>query len=206
MEKKRIVSKLKQARGVQTRENIIDAAERYFCEKGYFDASIRKLAEAANVSIGSIYFYFKDKDEILLEVTQKHNERFIKALGDSLSKADHYTSDKRAWLRNSILNSLETYGNTAKLRAELKALNFENPQIAQQRKLLKEQEVGLMLEAIKNSVIMADLKVKNPQPALFLIIDMVDATYDRISSGDLPDSKEHIIEECIDAVYKYMFL
>jgi Transcriptional regulator len=206
MDKERVVSKLKQARGLQTRENIVDAAERYFRENGYFDASIRKLAEAADVSVGSIYFYFKDKDEILLEVTQKHNERFIRALSDSLNKTDQFATDKKAWLRDSILNSLETYGNTAKFRAELKALTYVNPQIALQRKQLKEQEVSLMLEAIKSSVIIDDIKVMQPKAALFLIIDIVDATYDRIANGELTVPREEIIEECIDAIYKYLFL
>jgi AcrR family transcriptional regulator len=206
MAKERIVSKLKQTRGINTKEKIIEATERYFCENGYYEASIRKLADAANVSIGSFYFYFKDKDELLVEVYRRQNERFLQTISNSLSETEQYKNDRKTWLRKFILDLLGTYGNSGKLRSELKALNYENPQIALQKKQIKNQTVRLMMESIGSSPIINDLKVKHPQIALLFIIDMVDSTYDRIASGDKTDNTEDVMEECFDAVYKYLFL
>jgi hypothetical protein len=64
----------------------------------------------------------------------------------------------------------------------------------------------LMMESIGSSPMINDLKVKHPQIALLFIIDMVDSTYDRIASGDKTDNTEDVMEECFDAVYKYLFL
>lgn len=206
MVKKRIVSKFKQNRSSNTKQKIIEAAECYLCQNGYYGSSIQKLADAANISIGSFYFYFKDKDELLIEVYRRQNERFLQTISDSLSKTDLYASDRKAWIHAFILDLLSTYGNSGKLRTELKALNYENPQISEQRKLIKNQTVKLMMKSIGSSPMINDIKVKHPQIAVLFIIDMVDSTYDRIASDDKTDNKEDVIEECFDAVYKYMFL
>lgn len=206
MAKDRIVSKLKQARGISKKEKIVEAAEHYFCENGYYEASIRKLADAADISIGSFYFYFKDKDELLLEVSRRQNEKFIDRISESLSKRDCYNRDRKEWLRGFILDLLKTYGNSGKLRAELKALNYENPAIARQKKMQNDQAIKLMMESIGSSLMMNDLKVVHPQIALLFVIDMIDSTYDRIASGDPAQSREDVIDECVDAIYKYLFL
>lgn len=206
MEKKRIVSKFKQTRSANTKQKIIEAAECYFCQYGYYTSTVQKLADAAGVSVGSFYFYFKDKEELLIEVYRIQHERFIQTITDSLNNTDQYKNDRKVWLHAFILNLLDSYGNSAKLRAELKALNYENPQVAEQRKTVKNQAVKTMMETFEKSLMINDLKVKHPQIALLFIIDMVDATYDRIANGDQTNSKEDIVEECFDAVYKYMFL
>lgn len=206
MAKDRIVSKLKQARGINTKEKIVEAAERYFCENGYYEASIRKLADAAGISIGSFYFYFKDKDELLLEVSRRQNERFLHTIGESLAKTDCYKKDRREWLRGFITDLLNTYRNSGKLRAELKALNYEKPEIACQKKMQNDQTIGLMMDSIGSSLMMHDLKVMHPQIALLFVIDMIDSTYGRIANGDPAQRSEDIIDECVDAVYKYLFL
>ena len=43
---------------------ILDAARKIFLEKGYYQASIRNIAEQIEYSPGTIYLYFKEKDEI----------------------------------------------------------------------------------------------------------------------------------------------
>jgi AcrR family transcriptional regulator len=204
MSKERIVGKLKQARGINTREKIIEAAERYFSEYGYYDASIRKLAIAADVSIGSFYFYFKDKDELLLEVSRRRNDRFIHTISESLSKTDQYKNDRKVWLHAFIMDLINSYGKMGKLRRELKALSYENPRVAEQRKLQNSHTVELMFEYISKSVMINDIKVRQPQTALLFTIDIVDAAYDMIESE--PDFKEAVIDECADAIYKYLFL
>ena len=206
MAKDRIVSKLKQARGINTKEKILEAAERYFCENGYYEASIRKLAEAAGISVGSFYFYFKNKDELLLEVSRRQNEKFIEKISESLGRTDSYKSDQKEWLRNFILDLLNTYGNSGKLRAELKALNYENPAIARQKKMQNDQAIKLMMDSIGTSLMMNDLKVRHPKIAFLFLIDMIDSTYDRIANGDPVQCREDVIDECVDAVYKYLFL
>lgn len=206
MNQKRIVSKFKQTRSAGTKQKIVGAAEEYFCRNGFYGSSVQKLAGAANVSVGGFYFYFRDKEELLLEVCREQNERFLQAISGALGKTCRYQSDRRAWLREFISDVLAAYGNSGKLRAELKALNYENPRIARQKKQIKDRAVRLMMESIENSPMTGDLRVKHPGIALLFVIDMMDATYDRIESGDWAANREDVVEECVDAIYKYLFL
>ncbi len=206
MTKKRVTSKFKQTRSTNTKHRIVEAAEYYFCQNGYYNSSVQKLAAAANVSIGSFYFYFKDKDELWIEVYRKQNERFIQTIGDSLNKVEEYKKDRKAWLREFILDLLKTYGNSNKMRSELKVLNYENPKIAHQRELIKEQALTQMMESIESSPMMHDLKVKNSRIALLLTTDIMDSTYERVTGTAQASDKESIVEECLDAIYKYLLL
>jgi len=51
-----------------SRERILDAAERLFAEKGLQASSLRDIGAAARANTGSIYFHFKTKAELVREV------------------------------------------------------------------------------------------------------------------------------------------
>jgi AcrR family transcriptional regulator len=58
------VASRKQRDKEEMRSLILDAARKIFLEKGYYQASIRNIAEQIEYSPGTIYLYFKEKDEI----------------------------------------------------------------------------------------------------------------------------------------------
>ena len=55
-------------RGRQSRQRIVNAAERVFGEKGYFPASIADITREADVAQGTFYSYFTSKREVFIEV------------------------------------------------------------------------------------------------------------------------------------------
>ena len=55
-------------RGRQSRQRLVEAAERVFGEKGYFPASIVDITREAGVAQGTFYLYFKSKREVFIEV------------------------------------------------------------------------------------------------------------------------------------------
>ena len=62
-------------RGRQSRQRILEAAERVFGEKGYFPASITEITREAGVAQGTFYVHFKSKRDVfseLLEALGKH--------------------------------------------------------------------------------------------------------------------------------------
>ena len=52
--------------GVTTKKKILDVAGRVFTEYGYAGANMKMIAKASNISIGGLYLYFKDKEELYL--------------------------------------------------------------------------------------------------------------------------------------------
>jgi len=79
------------------RRRIIDAAIEVFAAKGFFGARVSEIAESAGVADGTIYLYFRSKDEILISLFEEKmgeiNRRFAELLGrfdDPAEKLRHY--------------------------------------------------------------------------------------------------------------------
>jgi len=65
------------------KEWIIEAAIRVFAEKGFHPAGMREIAQQAKVAIGTIYHYFKSKEDILVNIFREEIEqrrRFLEEL------------------------------------------------------------------------------------------------------------------------------
>lgn len=54
----------KTRRGRETRDKLLDAAEKEFGERGFHDAAISGITQRAGVALGTFYVYFDSKEEI----------------------------------------------------------------------------------------------------------------------------------------------
>jgi len=52
----------------QRYQSILQAAKRLFCEHGYPQTKIQDVAREAEVSVGTVYFYFRNKEDLLLQL------------------------------------------------------------------------------------------------------------------------------------------
>ncbi len=71
----------KTARGIKTRANILKAAEQVFGNKGFHAASISEITQVAEVSQGTFYIYFPDKEEAfraLVEFMGQETQAYIR--------------------------------------------------------------------------------------------------------------------------------
>ncbi len=64
--------------------DIIDASVRVFSSEGYSEAKIHKIADEAGIASGTVYLYFKNKEEILLRIF----ESVWKNLFERIDKVD----------------------------------------------------------------------------------------------------------------------
>jgi AcrR family transcriptional regulator len=60
---------------MDTRANILDAADRLFYERGFDSTSFAQIADAVGISRGNFYHHFKSKDDILQGVIALRVER-----------------------------------------------------------------------------------------------------------------------------------
>ncbi|PSL35195.1 TetR family transcriptional regulator [Planomicrobium soli] len=65
---------------------IVDAAVIVIAENGYHQAQVSKIARQAGVADGTIYLYFKNKEDILISVFQEKMGMFVSKLEEILSK------------------------------------------------------------------------------------------------------------------------
>ncbi|WP_324289354.1 ScbR family autoregulator-binding transcription factor [Streptomyces sp. H34-S4] len=89
---------------MKTREAIIYAAAHVFDECGYSGASISKIMEHAGVTQGGMYFHFKSKQQLALEVIAKQQEFVNFQVGEpSLQRLIDLTFFMAHALQNSVL-------------------------------------------------------------------------------------------------------
>jgi TetR/AcrR family fatty acid metabolism transcriptional regulator len=88
------------------REAILRAATKVFAGNGYFNAKVADIARAAGVADGTVYLYFKSKEEILHSI-------FDRSMGEAITEGRRQLdaiSDPREKLRRIALLHLERLG------------------------------------------------------------------------------------------------
>lgn len=74
-------------------KQIIDAAVVVIAENGYHQAQVSKIAKQAGVADGTIYLYFKNKEDILISLFEEKMGEFIDKIKDEIKEV-HQASDK----------------------------------------------------------------------------------------------------------------
>lgn len=69
------------------RERILRAATRVFARKGFYATRVSEIAKAAGVADGTIYLYFKNKDDVLISIFADRITKLIAFLRDEIAKA-----------------------------------------------------------------------------------------------------------------------
>ena len=68
------------------RERIIAAAAKLFGDKDYHDTTTAKIAESAGVAAGTIYIYFRSKEELLVAVFEEFLGRHMDRLREGVER------------------------------------------------------------------------------------------------------------------------
>ena len=80
-------------------ERILDAAINAFAESGFHKCSVSKIAHLAGVAEGTIYLYFKNKEEILIRIFQERMGAFIANMRRELSREETTEAHLRTIVR-----------------------------------------------------------------------------------------------------------
>ena len=89
----------------QTRERLLDAAERMFVRKGLGATSVDDIADEAGYTRGAFYFNFDSKAEVLIELLQRDGERThseIKAIAEQGATPDEMRRRVIAYFTDSL--------------------------------------------------------------------------------------------------------
>ncbi len=86
---------------------ILDAAVKVFAEQGFFQSTVSQVAGEAGVADGTIYLYFKNKDDILLQFFDYKTSQVLDRFRKDVAEGD--TAEKK--LRNLILSHLMAFQN-----------------------------------------------------------------------------------------------
>lgn len=110
------------------RQQILDAAEACFRQRGFHNASMAEIAKSFGMSAGHIYNYFKSKEEIIAGIVQRDVDEFLARAGELRRERD---------MQRALLDRVDD-GVADKLNPSKAARQFEvmaeagrNPQVLQ---------------------------------------------------------------------------
>ena len=73
----------------ERRQQILNAAIKLFSEQGYYSTTIQHIAREAGISVGLIYQYFRDKDDVLFLTLKLVLDTYEKEIPAALEGVDH---------------------------------------------------------------------------------------------------------------------
>jgi AcrR family transcriptional regulator len=82
-------SKETQERKDLKKKHILEVATRVFAAKGYHGTTVKDVVEAADISVGTFYFYFKNKEDLFATLYDEVSEEFYTALINSLDNINN---------------------------------------------------------------------------------------------------------------------
>ena len=87
------------------RTALMQASVRIFAEKGYQAATVRDIVQAANVAVGTFYFYFPDKETLFVHLYEETAHFLLQAIQQAIQT--------RATLPQQLQAGLQAYVNIA---------------------------------------------------------------------------------------------
>jgi AcrR family transcriptional regulator len=99
----------RQQRSRETVDAILEAGARVFAEQGFARGSTNRIAEAAGVSVGSLYEYFPNKDAILVALAERRLDEMKREVQDELLSASRAQEALPVLLRRFVMAMLEAH-------------------------------------------------------------------------------------------------
>lgn len=157
------VRRPKQERSIQKVDFIVEAATRILSEYGYAALTTNEVARIAGVSIGSVYEYFRSKDDIVAVIVDRH------LTSAEISVGNFDFQGAQSWSLEQIVSSLvsgflDLHRDDPRLH---RVISSEVPLTKQQirrRQSLEEQivraVVGLLYHQVPNPALQGTLLVQ----------------------------------------------
>ena len=159
-------------------KQIIDAAVVVIAENGYHQAQVSKIAKQAGVADGTIYLYFKNKEDILISVFQEKMGLFVDNLQNIIMDGTT-SSDKLLKMVENHFRVLATDHHLAivtqlELRQSNKEIRLKINEVLKEYLMLLDD---ILIEGIKNGEFNEQLDIRLARHMVFGTIDETITTW-----------------------------
>lgn len=168
---------------------ILDVAYDLFVEQGYEQTSISQIATAVNISKSGLFYYFSDKQTILIAILQRKTEIINIILRTALSheNAIERLIDVLIDLLFEQKQEIQFYNNVFSNLQLMKS-------ITEERKMTVEYRMKILNEAFTKQ------GIEQPKLAAMTLMSMLDG-FGKIISNELYEIKEEELRSYIKSLY-----
>ena len=123
-----------------TKDKIIETSVKLFNEKGCLNTSTRHISNELGISVGNLYYHFKNKEENLIEIFL----RYVNAVFKEISFLNH-SQDEIFLLKNFLVDTLDSNIEYRFLHLELNLLLISFSKF----KTIMQEQLKLEIKMIK---------------------------------------------------------
>jgi AcrR family transcriptional regulator len=195
-----------QARSRRTREKILEAALICFEEHGYDETTTAAIARRARIAVGTLYGYFGDKRDILLEVLDRTLREVVDYVVRGLDPDLWDEGDPRESVRRLIDAVFRARTVSPGIQRIIWERYFKDPAFRQAVEEIEQQvlhALETLLEILKSQ---GRLRVDDVASAAFLIHTSTEWTGARLMLGDSnPAHVDAAVEAASDMISRFLF-
>lgn len=187
---------------METRARILAAAREVFEARGYEGGTTNHIAEAATMSVGSLYQYFPNKDAILVDLMAEHiaegNARISRVLAEEVEAEGSLHS-----LASGALSELlSLHREEALLHHVLMTRTPLTPDLATR---LAEVQQGAVGDLAALFDLHPEVRVSDTKVAAKLVASTVNAlVHAQVSTLDPPLDDESLVGEATEMLVAYL--
>jgi TetR/AcrR family fatty acid metabolism transcriptional regulator len=186
------------------RQVIIDAAIEVFSQNGFQNSTISQIAQRANVAEGTIYQYFKNKEDLFFSIPIDKTKQFYKELELHLQGIDGAMNKIRKFVWYYLYHLQENPAYARALMLEMRVnRNFANTKAFGAYRPLTQEILEIIEEGQKEGIIRKDT---NKYMIRHLILGLLEHIITRWllkgEKGDLLDKYDEAVELLIQGICK----
>lgn len=160
------------------KEKITKHALKIFAQKGYFRTTVDDIAHATGVAKGTVYLYFKDKQDLYIATINEHFSRAIDALV-AIDTKTSTPSEKMEEIANDYIDYIKHLRTTYMLFT-FENINLKGKTLKQMHTVI-EPKINTMIEIISNiirdGIQNNEFRKVDPKIAAFYFISTIRAIF-----------------------------
>jgi AcrR family transcriptional regulator len=183
----------------QTREKILNVAGRMFGKYGYQKTTVDEIARTAHKAKGSVYYYFKSKEDLFLAVVAQE----INVLKTGLTRIIVDSQDATGMIRNYLISRMILMKDAVNYHESLKADFVDDFSFLNEcRQEFTRFEIELMKAILDRGVRENKFQIKDTQATAQVIIMAMQAIEIPFYSQHKIAEYEHTIVELLDILIR----
>ncbi len=181
-------------------DHILDVAKKIIEEKGFHNTRVDDIAERAGVAKGTLYLYFKSKDDLFSKLIEREYNKVVAGLVKVVELKDDVTSKLDAVIEGFLKYMEENRDFFLSIMYEAPSIKKDNlrKRIRENNRVIQETLGRLVEEGIKEGIIRNDVEVP-------VIVGCIIGTVSRVIFYAINFDRERSLISFKDSIMKVIF-
>ena len=199
-------------KGDDRRAMLLTRAKKLFSKRGYYQTQISDIVKSAKIARGTLYQYFKNKDDIFISLLQTAYDEWQASIAQEMEGVDVSSIPPREYVKFRIRNSLSYFAEDPELSNLVLRMGHGLPANLVQvidrldREIIS--QIGVELRwGVKHKMLRKDLDIELAANVVHgAIIRVAYHYFVKKKVGSKPEQIDVLVDEIFDILTPGMFL